>query len=88
MEVSEANDKLAKICGFSFGTRAQFVRGVWLYIKKNKLQKSGNGRFFVPDKRLAEITGTEGKEMNGFKVISSAIEQDLALEKKKNPTGK
>ena len=58
------NATLADIIGLKKAARSQWVKGLWAYIKKNKLQDPTNGRFFTPDAKMAKIFGS--KKMNGF----------------------
>ena len=55
---------LADIIGKKKAARGQCIKGLWAYIKKNKLQDPTNGRFFTPDAKMAKIFGS--KKMNGF----------------------
>ena len=48
----------------------QVVAGIWRYIKAKGLQCEGRGRFFKPDERLATVLGNEGKDLDGFKMMS------------------
>ena len=50
---------LAKICGQEVASRAETVKLVWAYLKKNKLQDPENKPFFTPDANMAKVFGTE-----------------------------
>ncbi len=49
-------------------TRAQIVKKIWDYIKRQKLQDRQNGRYIIPDRRLSRVMGKMGKRMHGFKM--------------------
>ena len=80
-ECLEADGTLAAITGKNFATRSEFLRLTWAYIKKNNLQKPGNGRIVIPNEQLAGLLGNEGREVNGF-TMAGNIERHLALKKK------
>jgi len=67
---------LQKLTGLKSASRAQYVSRIWKYIKDNKLQKPGDGRIVIPDKKMATLTGHKGQEMNAF-TISKYIEQHI-----------
>merc|ERR1712110_58176 len=56
--------ELADICGTSVASRAECVKFLWAYLKKHNLQEPENKQFFVPDKKMAKIFGTE--KLRGF----------------------
>ena len=75
----EADDILTKIAGKTMATRSGFVKMVWDYVKRNNLQKPGNGRIWIPNRELAELFGVvEGEEINGF-MVSKHIESHLMI---------
>ncbi len=70
-KVLECDRALHDLIGVKKATRAQIIKKIWAYVKKNKLQDPKNGRFFYVDKKLAAVTGPErkkGDRMNGFKL--------------------
>jgi DNA topoisomerase-1 len=60
---------LKDIIGLPIVSRPETVQLIWKYIKEHKLQKPGNGRFILPDERLAALTGEPGVEIDGFKLM-------------------
>merc|ERR1711996_31364 len=50
---------LKAIIGKDQSSRAQCVKELWAYLKKNNLQDPENKQFFTPDKKMAKIFGTE-----------------------------
>ena len=64
-----ADKVLADLTGIEKGPRFEFVKGVWTYIKDNQLQDPKDGRFVVPDQKLACLMGTSGVRMNAYKMM-------------------
>ncbi len=62
----EVDDELFDVIGVRKCTRAQIIKKIWDYVKKNKLQDPNDGRYIIPDDKLSKITGNKGKRMNGF----------------------
>ena len=60
---------LLELTGLATGTRGQFVRGVWQYIKANNLQQRYDGRMIVPDETMARLMGTQGQRINAFTML-------------------
>ena len=60
---------LEAVIGTQITTRPNAVRLIWNYIKRNNLQKPGQGRIILPDARLAALTGDPG-EFNGFSLAT------------------
>ena len=60
---------LLELTGLATGTRGQFVRGVWQYIKANNLQERYDGRMIVPDETMAMLMGTQGQPINAFTML-------------------
>ena len=56
--------ELADIVGKKVASRAECIKELWAYIKKNKLQDPENKSFVVPDKKMAKIFGND--RMRGF----------------------
>lgn len=55
---------LSDVVGKKEATRAEVVKQLWAYIKEHKLQDPQNKQFFIPDKRMAKIFGTD--KIRGF----------------------
>ena len=51
--------ELADIVGKKEASRAECIKQLWAYIKKNNLRDSENKRYFFPDKKMAKIFGQE-----------------------------
>jgi chromatin remodeling complex protein RSC6 len=56
MKVSE---DLKAIIGKGEASRAECIRELWTYLKKNNLKDPENGQFFNPDKKMAKVFGTK-----------------------------
>ena len=74
---------MAKLCinYFSFfligrkvASRAECVKYMWAYLKKNNLQDPDNKQYFFPDKKMAKVCGED--RMRGFG-MSKCIGQHL-----------
>ncbi len=63
------DEVLVEVTGLASGTRAQYVRGVWQYIKANHLQTPNDGRRIIPDATLARLMGIEGEQFNAFTML-------------------
>ena len=61
------SDDLADIVGKKEASRAECVKELWAYIKKNDLQDPKNKQFFKPDKKLAKVFGTD--RIRGFGMV-------------------
>ena len=46
---------LADIVGKKEASRAECIKQLWAYIKKNNLQDPENKQFFTPDKKMAKV---------------------------------
>ena len=53
-----SND-LADIVGKNEASRSECVKQIWAYLKKNNLQDPNNKQFFIPDKKMAKVFGTD-----------------------------
>ena len=73
------DEVLVEVTGLASGTRAQYVRGVWQYIKTNNLQMPHDGRRVIPDATLARLMGIQGQPMNAFTMLRY-IERHLQTE--------
>merc|ERR1711923_359347 len=51
--------ELADVCGVKEASRAQCIKHLWAYLKKNNLQDPENKQYSTPDKKMAKIFGTE-----------------------------
>ena len=49
---------LADIVGKKEASRAECIKELWAYLKKNNLQDPANN-FFTPDKKMANIFSTD-----------------------------
>ena len=61
------SDDLADIVGKKEASRAECVKELWAYVKKNDLQDPKNKQFFTPDKKLAKVFGTD--RIRGFGMV-------------------
>merc|ERR1712037_615391 len=61
--------ELADIVGKKTASRAELMKLLWAYIKKNSLQDPDNKQYFVPDKKMAKVFGSE--KMRGFGMAKS-----------------
>ena len=50
---------LAAVVGQKQASRAECIKQLWAYLKKNNLQDPENKQYFTPDKKMAKIFGTE-----------------------------
>ena len=48
---------LAEVVGKKEASRAECIKQLWAYIKKNNLQDPENKQFFNPDKKMAKVFG-------------------------------
>merc|ERR1739848_854289 len=51
--------ELADIVGKKEASRAECIKQLWAYIKKNNLQDPENKQFFNPDKKMAKVFGND-----------------------------
>ena len=51
--------ELAEVVGKKEASRAECIKQLWAYLKKNNLQDPENKQFFTPDKKMAKVFGTE-----------------------------
>ena len=63
---------LADIVGKKEASRAECIKQLWAYLKKNNLQDPENKRFLVPDKKMAKIFGTGKIHVYGMAKFFSA----------------
>ena len=56
--------ELSAIVGVKEASRGELMKLLWAYLKKNELQCDDNKQFFIPDKKMAKVFGTE--KLRGF----------------------
>jgi chromatin remodeling complex protein RSC6 len=49
------SSELADVVGKKEASRAECIKFLWVYIKKNNLQDPENKQFFKPDKKMAKV---------------------------------
>merc|ERR1712203_695976 len=55
---------LAAVVGQMQASRAECIKHLWAYLKKNNLQDPENKQYFTPDKKMSKVFGTE--KIRGF----------------------
>merc|ERR1712203_870366 len=50
---------LAAIVGKDEASRAECIKLLWAYLKKNNLQDPENKQYFTPDKKMAKVFGSD-----------------------------
>merc|ERR1712066_1089653 len=68
---------LEAIIGKKEASRADCVKELWAYLKKNNLQDPENKQFFTPDKKMAKVFGTDRMRAFGMSKFLSAHLKDL-----------
>ena len=63
---------LADVVGKKEASRAECIKQLWAYIKKNNLQDPENKQFFVPDKKMAKVFGNDRIRAFGMAKFLSA----------------
>ena len=66
--------ELADIVGKKEASRAECIKQLWAYIKKNNLQDPENKQFFVPDKKMAKVNNDYA-----WKIISRILKNSYSL---------
>jgi chromatin remodeling complex protein RSC6 len=56
--------ELEAIIGKKETSRAELIKLLWAYLKKNNLQCDEDKQYFVPDEKLAKVFGTD--KIRGF----------------------
>merc|ERR1712129_110308 len=87
---------LADIVGKKEASRAECIKELWAYLKKNNLQDPANKQFFTPDKKMAKVFGTDRIRAFGMaKFLSAHLSQEVTARNtqhleptKKNPAPK
>ena len=72
--------ELADIVGKKEASRAECIKQLWAYIKKNNLQDPENKQFFNPDKKMAKVINFFDFSIfvliiRSFAVISSYVQK-------------
>merc|ERR1711956_24869 len=63
---------LAEVVGKKEASRAECIKQLWAYIKKNNLQDPENKQFFNPDKKMAKVFGSDRIRAFGMAKFLSA----------------
>merc|ERR1711879_301925 len=63
---------LADIVGKKEASRAECIKLLWAYLKKNNLQDPENKQFFTPDKKMAKVFGNDRIRAFGMAKFLSA----------------
>merc|ERR1712020_382456 len=72
--------ELADIVGKKEASRAEGIKQLWAYIKKQNLQGPENKQFFNPDKKMAKIFGNDRIRAFGMaKFLSAHLSLTLDL---------
>merc|ERR1711992_391870 len=64
--------ELADIVGKKEASRAECIKQLWAYLKKNNLQDPENKQFFIPDKKMAKVFGNDKIRAFGMAKFLSA----------------
>merc|ERR1711936_695330 len=64
--------ELADIVGKKEASRAECIKQLWAYLKKNNLQDPENRQFFTPDKKMAKVFGNDKIRAFGMAKFLSA----------------
>merc|ERR1712156_826134 len=64
--------ELADIVGTDEASRAECIKHLWAYLKKNNLQDPDNKQYFTPDKKMAKVCGTDRIRAFGMAKFLSA----------------
>merc|ERR1712029_3293 len=63
---------LAAIVGKDEAIRAECIKLLWAYLKKNNLQDPDNKQYFTPDKKMAKVFGNDRIRAFGMAKFLSA----------------
>merc|ERR1712019_218844 len=66
------SEDLAAIVGKKEASRAECIKELWAYLKKNNLQDPDNKQYFTPDKKMAKVFGTDRIRAFGMAKFLSA----------------
>ena len=70
---------LADIVGKKEASRAECIKLLWAYLKKNNLQDPENKQFFTPDKNMANVFGKDKiKAFPMTKLIGTHLKGEVA----------
>ena len=61
---NKLSDELAAIVGQEEESRAELMKLLWAYLKKNELQCEDNKQYFITDKKMSKVFGKD--KMRGF----------------------
>merc|ERR1711944_362165 len=64
--------ELADIVGKKEASRAECIKELWAYLKKNNLQDPANKQYFTPDKKMAKVFGSDRIRAFGMAKFLSA----------------
>merc|ERR1712021_294184 len=78
--------ELSAIVGVKEASRAELMKLLWAYLKKNELQCDDNKQFFVPDKKMAKVFGTE--KLRGFAMSKHIGAHLLQADRSAQPASK
>ena len=77
---------LADIVGKDEASRAECVKLLWVYIKKNNLQDPEDKQYFIPDKKMAKIFGVDRIRAFGMaKLLNNEMNQSVPQTITKEP---
>merc|ERR1712203_332446 len=69
---------LADIVGKKEASRAECIKELWAYLKKNNLRDPANKQFFTPDKKMAKVFGTDRIRAFGMaKFLSAHLSKEV-----------
>lgn len=71
------SDDLFDIIWVKEANRGKVVKGLWVYLKKNKLQDPEAKQYFTPDKKMAKVFGTDRMKCFAMSKFHSAHLSDL-----------
>jgi chromatin remodeling complex protein RSC6 len=63
------DEVLVELTGLVSGTRAQYLKGIWQYIKDKKLQHPWSKRIIIPDEKFAKLMGIRGHAIQVFTML-------------------
>merc|ERR1712203_1354 len=63
---------LAAVVGQKQASRAECIKELWAYLKKNNLQDPKNKQYFTPDKKMAKVFGSDRIRAFGMAKFLSA----------------
>ena len=64
--------ELAAIVGKEEASRSDCVKQLWAYLKEHNLQDPENKQYFIPDKKMAKVFGTDRMRAFGMTKFLSA----------------